>query len=378
MKNDLYFGYGIDGNTGILPKYERYTFKTSNTLMDNITRKATLNLFEEENQSDEMSESTKEDTQEPVISYRDKKGKGVVLSIFQLKTMIGLALWLDSHLKDEKVRSHIEGINDMYLMQRSEDSSDYSGLVSCMIHIPSFAKLVYGKERIGGTETRKIRTALTQLSEIKQSFLFMKERPIRISCPLIILGKEVETIVNGKAIPMLIEVHFEDVFLHEINNQYSLAPRTILQLWNETGVKSELFGILLMLLVQRRGMHVRSMESEISNFTTEAKKNKMSEDEFNKRSKALKKKALTYSEGINSILERLAVNKYTYKSGSRKGRVRFEILRDDLTRAVDALRKIGIISDYEESTAADGAILCNFIFNEKWITDETDKMKQLR
>ena len=49
----------------------------------------------------------------------------------------------------------------------------------------------------------------------------------------------------------------------------------------------------------------------------------------------------------------------------------------DLKQATDALIKIGIISEYYESLGSSGDKVCNFVINDKWLSEDLSLRKIL-
>ena len=52
-------------------------------------------------------------------------------------------------------------------------------------------------------------------------------------------------------------------------------------------------------------------------------------------------------------------------------------MNKDLKQAKDALLKMGIISDFYESTGSSGDRVCNFVINENWLQDQANRIKNL-
>ena len=332
-----------------------------------------LSLFSEEEAGGPVATTTAS------RSYVDRTGKNVNLTPIQLKLVTAFAQVIDTIHEKEEIKEYIRQlpfrIEDR---QRGEDgrSTRLPNSVRSVIDIPELTKRVYSSERIGGKQTDKVRDEIRKLSELTQVFKFKDERggTLTIEAPLITLGKRVKYETKEGVVKLnKVEIYFEDVFVYDINSRYSLSPVTLLKLWNDTGVQTELFTMLLFLLQSVRGNFIAHANRIAADREKELRKAKKDKAEIEREVEALRRSSLTYKESVTSILERLGTDKYKDKGKY----LRLNVINRDLKQATDALKKMGIISDFYESSGSTGDRVCNFVINDKWLADEAERIKAL-
>lgn len=356
-------------------KKQGYNFVTSTALLDNVIDKKELTLFSEMEALPQGA--TPIDTKLDLVN---RKGKRVNLSPRQLKIVLAFSQIVDS-VKDSKIiADYIKG-----LPSKVEWREEHKSPVSATIDVIKLAKHIYGSSRIGSKQVDSIRDDLIILSETLQEFRVKdsKEGTLIMEAPLLTLGKRLKYVTKeGVQRLNVVQITLEDIFLYKLNTTggYQLSPNTILSLWNECGVNSELFSMLLFLLIRVRGNFVKKAKDNSEAKKKELRKDKVPEEEIKKQVEAYKREALTYKETTYSLLQRLSGNTYTHKQVKR-GKVytsfRKEKLKTDLKQATDALLKISIISDFYTSTSAGGEELCNFVLNENWLKEQEERQKAL-
>lgn len=349
-------------------QHNGFNYKTSQTLLDNIvSKKETLpDLFDGVGALTPTSSSR---------DYVDRKGKRVKLSSFQTKLVIAFAGVLDTQLNKPEIADYIREL-PYDISDRQEENGrtkKLPGSVKIVVDYNALTKLVYSSNRVGGKQVDNVREGVKELSEITQITKIKDNKggTLTIEAPLISLGKSIKyETKNGVVKINKQEITFEDVFVYAITDRYSLAPITFLSLWNSTGVKTELFTMLLVLLQSKRGYKIREAYKTVTEKRIQLNREKQTKENIERQLAALKRKCLTYSESLYSILER--IDSKTYLVGKYTNMKR---LTKDLTQAKEALLKIGIISDYYETKGTDGGIVCNFVFNERWLKDEANRIK---
>lgn len=371
-KDPLFKYFGAKGVADKKDAHKGYSYKTSTSLIENVISKKERDLFSEVEKNGELAVTSA--SQE----YTDRKGKSVNLSPFLMKLVTAFAQVVDTLLEEDGTKEYIKSLP--IKIEDRETGADgkkkkLPNSIRAVIDIPELSRLMYSSDRIGGKQTDKVREEIKKLSEISQVYKFKDDRggTLTIEAPLITLGKRIKyETKNGVVKLNKVEVFFEDVFVYEINDKYSLSPITLLQLWNDTGVQTELFTMLLFLLQNVRGNFITHSKSIVAAKRKELLKDKREAQEIERELAALKRSTLTYKESIISLLERIDSKRYT------KGKyLRFDNLNKDLKQATDALIKMGIISEYFESTGSSGDRVCNFVINEKWLIDEANRIKSL-
>lgn len=353
--------------------HKGYSYKTSTSLIDNIIAKKELTLFSELETDGNLAitSASKE--------YINQRGKRVYLTPFQMKLVTAFAQVVDTLLEQEDIKEYVNSLPfKIEERERGEDGTTKKSpnSVKCVIDFNELTKLIYSTKRIGGKQTDKVREETKALSELLQVYKFTDDRggTLTIEAPIISLGKKIKYETKDGVLKInKVEVTFEDVFVYEINDKYSLSPITLLQLWNETGVQTELFTMLLFLLQKVRGNHITHAKKAVEERGRELRKKKVNAQDVEKELDTLRRKILTYKESITSLLERVGGNKYKDKGKY----IRLNVINKDLKQATDALLKIGIISEYYETKGVTGDKVCNFVINDMWIVEEANKIKQL-
>lgn len=351
--------------------HKGYSYKTSTSLIENVIAKKEHSLFSELETDGKLAITSS--SQE----YRDRKGKMVNLTPIQMKLVTAFAQVVDTLLEKEGVKNYVKSLPSHIEDRQTGTDGRKAKLpnpIKAVIDIPELTKLMYSSSRIGGKQTDKVRKEIKKLSDLTQVFKFKDDRggTLTIEAPLIQMGKSIKyETKNGVTKLNKVEIYFEDVFVYEINDRYSLSPITLLQLWNDTGVQTELFTMLLFLLQSVRGNYIKHSKARVAARKKELLKEKKDKEEIKEELAALRKYTLTYKESITSILERLGTDKYKDKGKY----IRLNVLTKDLKQATDALIKMGIISEYYESLGSSGDKVCNFVINDRWLKDEANRIK---
>lgn len=353
-----------------------YTYKTSRVLIDNIIAKRDPTFFDKLPAGGETS-------------YTDEKGKPVTLSPYQMKLITAFAQVLDTlagrpdvdksidflTFEREEQRVEAEGASGLPLWRESG-----RGRVSAFIDIPALARLIYSVDNAAGKHVEKVKEEIIKLENVKQQYnLKQGRKTVTFRAPLIhTTGREVEVKEKGKGVlENQVEIIFEDIFLYELKDKYSLAPVTLLRLWNEAGENSELFAVLLFLLQQERGLKKKQARMVTSAARGRLKKEGTAPEEIERQVASIRREALTYKETLASICERLQGRKVYYQERKGKVYLRKERIGKDLKAATAALVKIGLITEYYETKNASLEVVCNFVINDRWLIEEANKIKGL-
>lgn len=355
-------------------KRQGYNFVTATALLDNVISKKEMTLFSE---SELPQGATPTDAKLDLV---DKKGKSVNLSPRQLKIVLAFAQIVDSVKGSKEVADYIKGLPSK--VEWSEDIG--KNPVTATIDVIKLAKHIYGATRIGSKQVDSIRDDLTALSNTSQEFRVKDSKggTLILEAPLLTLGKRLryET-KDGVQRLNVVQITLEDIFLYNLNTTggYQLSPNTILSLWNETGANSELFSMLLFLLLRVRGNYVKRTKDAIEAKKKELRKDKVPEDEVKKQVEALRRDRLTYSETTASILERLSGEGYIQTTKGKNGKryLKKDKLRNDLQQATDSLKEMGIITDFYTNTSGGGEELCNFVLNANWLKEQEERQRAI-
>jgi hypothetical protein len=367
----------VDETSDERSTFKGFAYKTSQLLIENVIAKKERTIFSELDNNGKLATTT------PKMNYVDKAGKRVNLTPYQMKLVTALAQVVSTLIDKPEVSEYIKK-----LPYSIEDREDYSvrrvdpkdgakplyNTLEAVIDLTPFAKMIYPKGRIGGKQLDQIRSGLIELSELQQSLRVKDARGGThiFESPLIYLRQKHRYEKNGVTKVSQMRIAFDDIFLYEINDKYSLSPITLLKLWYEAGVNTELFAMLLFLLQSVRGNYIRKAREIVEAKKRELKKAKVDPDEAKKIVEDLRQEKLTYKESLTSLLERVDKKRYL----ERGKYLRRDKIATDLKQATDALVKMGIITRYYETIGASGDKVCNFVINEYWILHEARKIKQ--
>lgn len=355
-------------------KKQGYNFVTATALLDNVIDKKELTLF-----SGMETLPTGATPIDSKLDLVDKKGKRVNLSPRQLKIVLAFSQIVDS-VKDSKViADYIKGLPSKVEWNEARKSP-----VSATIDVIKLAKHIYGANRIGSKQVDSIRDDLTALSETLQEFKVKDSKggTLIMEAPLLTLGKRLKYVTKeGVQRLNVVQITLEDIFLYNLNTTggYQLSPNTILSLWNEQGANSELFSVLLFLLLRVRGNYVKKAKDYSEAKKKGLRKDKVPEEEVKKQVEAYKRELLTYREKTYSILERLSGEGYIQTTKGKNGKkyLKKDKLRNDLQQATDSLKGMGIISDFYTSTSGGGDELCNFVINPNWLKEQEERQRAI-
>lgn len=356
------------------------SYKTAATLLSNVVAKAQLNLFSPENIDESFAPT--------YVAYEGGKKKPVVLSTLHIKMMLALAQALDTQLEREDIQKSIDYIeSDGHMSERIEAcnqkgrlvqwSEKGSGRVSVVIDIPSLTEHIHPTRARSGWKISETRDELIKLSQLRQRWLLKDKgkRRYLLEAPLIYFGKSIELLMQEGEKLSKVEIIFEDVFIWQIKTKYTLAPLEALRLWNETGVNTELFAVLYLLLQLQRGLVLKNASTGVATLRKKLKKEKeLTQEDVTNKILAYKDDALFYKESFASICDRLKGRDSYYRVKNGREYIRLDKVKRELAQAVEALQHTGIITRYEESKAADGGILCAFRINESWLSEEAENL----
>lgn len=340
-------------------KATRSSFSIAKSVIDNLTARKTATLFHPLSRQDKRLSFY---TTEP-------KGRGkvatkpVVLTPQQAKLLIGLCQMMHPKTKEIEARKLIEDITAKALRL---DFSPERGITLPM-DLQELTKIVYGlKGKYTDGYLDLVLNDLRALSNIRMMWELPKEgggtyfEDVRLIDFSAAGEKMAGRTTKGKAVITISSPLIVNLFA-----QYSMLPENFLQMWCETKNNTPLFTMLLLLLANKRYIYIKNARTKTEQLRAKLTAKGCSEQYILTKCKQQRIKCLTYSEEIATFLERLPEGQYTFKT--TKGYIKFRAKRfkDDLNRAVTALRGIGIISNYSE-TLKDGVKYANFVLSEVW------------
>lgn len=356
------------------PKEGATSYRLTSALLDSVIAKKEFTLFSDrEHLPEDMIESY-----EP-LSFKDEKGKTTTPTALQMKAYLTLSEFVDSMREKEEVKNYIEKLPERVKWETPEEKRKRVAPLQGVIDVRAFAKQISGSKKIGKNEIEITENLLKGLEEtyISQEVKLQNGERIILDTPIVKLGRRVrKKAKNGKETDNWREILvFGDVFFFGLDmaGGYQIAPTTILQLWNDAGNNTELFGVVFFLLLRMRGTYVSKAQSYAAKVRAEALKEKRGGEDADKREQAALREALTYKESVGSLLERVSNRKTFYKVVNKKEYLRKDKLRSYLEDMRKSLIDVGIVSDVIFSQEG---MMCSFIFNPNWIAEEKLKLKQ--
>ena len=281
----------------------------------------------------------------------DRDGKPTFLTKRQQKLTYALSMFLSQAKEDEEVKTYV---------QKLAQGKTPKTRVTLPINITLLTKLVTTDGNARARQKEEVISDLKAMSEVKQAQTFgkygTKEGQLRLIAPIIQTSEQVEDLSENKTLDAdYIAVTFGSIFFYELYSKYAIVKPKLFQLWGKSGsgTDTELFGVLLSdLLAKYSGHRIASL-----NAVKALKKSQYKTEEayFKARAK-VQRDALTYSEYVSTLLERVTVG----YGDSREQRRRFF---RDLDRAIGALQEYGLITKETRVVDTVKGKRVDFVFN---------------
>lgn len=281
----------------------------------------------------------------------DRDGKPTYFTKRQQKLTYALSMFLSQAKEDEEVKTYV---------RRLSEGKNPKTRVTLPINITLLTKLVTTDGKARARQKEEVISDLKAMSEIKQAQTFgkygTKEGQLRLIAPIIQASEQVEDLSENKTLDAdYIAVTFGSIFFYELYSKYAIVKPKLFQLWGKagSGTDTELFGVLLSdLLAKYSGHRIASL-----NAVKALKKSQYKTEEayFKARAK-VQRDALTYSEYVSTLLERVTVG----YGDSREQKRRFY---RDLEGAIKALQEYGLLTKDTRVTDTAKGKRVDFVFN---------------
>ena len=299
----------------------------------------------------------------------DRKDKPTYLTLKDMKYIYALSHFLSLIKDTQEVQEYVRMLSE-------EQRLPFSRIV-LPIDVTSFTKFVQIDGKARKRQKEETLREFERLSTIKQVQSFGKgDKVLRFVQPLISVQEKLIDATEGKVLDIdVVNVQLGFSFFYELYNRYAIIKPSLFKVWGKkgSGADTELFGILLSnLLAKYSGHRIASIRDTKSL----NKKDFKTDDSYFKARKKAEKEALTYSEYLDTIKERVTTD---YDS-SREQKKRFT---KDLTNALEILKSedIRLITEYSITSEKKGERL-NVVFNpdyykrEEGIIISSDKSSQ--
>ena len=281
----------------------------------------------------------------------DRDGKPTFLTKRQQKLTYALSMFLSQAKEDEEVKTYV---------QKLAQGKTPKTRVTLPINITLLTRLVTTDGKARARQKEEVISDLKAMSEVKQAQTFgkygTKEGQLRLIAPIIQTSEQVEDLSENKTLDAdYIAVTFGSIFFYELYSKYAIVKPKLFQLWGKagSGTDTELFGVLLSdLLAKYSGHRIASLNAVKA---LSKSKYKTEEAYFKARAK-VQRDALTYSEYVTTLQERVTVG----YGDSREQRRRFF---RDLDKAIQALQEYGLITKETRVVDTVKGKRVDFVFN---------------
>ena len=244
-----------------------------------------------------------------------------------------------SQRKDEpEIQAYVRKINE---------GKQPNSRITLPISITELTKTVTPDGNARARQKEDVLEDLKALSEIKQVQTFggysleeenKEEGKLRFVASLINITEQVEDVTDGRKLDAdFVFIQFGSIFFYQLYNRYAIVKPSLFQMWGKrgNGTDTELFDILLAdLLAKYSGHRIAGLQA-----VSALKKGKYkTEEAYYKAKNKVLKNALTYSEYVSTIQDRVT----TGYGDSREQKRRFY---RDLENAIKALKGYGLITE---------------------------------
>jgi len=374
-----------------LRQQESSAFRLTNILLEYVTRKKERTLFTEQEEA-ELNRQIEEGLQltekkdivpvgKGAIYFTDENKKSVIPSVKQMKAILIFAEVVDNVRNggNEVIDEYVRTLPDRIQWGEGKRGGSMAPLRGT-VYINEFARELTGTMS-GNLNSKQIADAEEVLKSLQslritQDIKLSDGGTLTVSDPVLILGKTY-TRKNKKDVVINSAYDIErfgDVFFYGLDlfGGYQIAPRTLLQRWNTVKEDSGLFGTTLFLLIRLFGTYVKHACDTADKKRKELNSKKLPPEEIKKEVESVFREALTYREGVPSLLDRVD-NKLTfYKVVKGNKYLRKDKIQSYLDKTKEGLLKVGIVS---EVYFTQGGMMCNFVFNPQWRVEEKKRLK---
>lgn len=353
-------------------KNTSYTYKTSNSVIDNIIRKKDLSLFPSVDDEDSDVE----------ISYKNN-GKPVFLTPLHLKIELAFEVLIDKKLNDPEIKEYIESLDKNERKRVEHNGVTFARALKIRTTIDEITKIAYkGSRYKSGHNKEIISDGLDEMRSIIQHFTYKDASgTFVIEAPLISMKRFKYMDANGVKQIDGVELTFEDTYIYKIDREFSLAPITLIEEWNRADIKTEIGVMLLFLLRRKYGGVIKKAKKGVSEKRKELKEANTPQDQAENIISALRTKLLTYSESYASLLDRISSRGYLVNGKY----INAKKLQRDIQAAANVFMEMNLITAFNEGTNANGDVQAEFTLNPKWLqkrnlidneTDSSDKKER--
>ena len=283
----------------------------------------------------------------------NREGKTTFLTKRQQKLTYALSMFLSQAREEEEVKAYV---------QKLAQGETPNSRITLPINVTILTKLVTTDGCARARQKEEVLSDLQAMADVKQVQTFgeygTKEGQLRFIAPMIQLSEQMEDLSKDKRLDAdFVSVTYGSIFFYELYSKYAIVKPKLFQIWGKSGsgTDTELFGVLLSDLLAKYSGHRIACLQALEKLKKERSKYKTDESYFKARAK-VQKEALTYSENVSTIQERVTVG----YGDSREQKRRFF---RDLDKAIQAIQEYGLITDATKIVDTPKGKRVDFVFN---------------
>ncbi|MCF0177138.1 MAG: hypothetical protein HUJ90_00815 [Bacteroidales bacterium] len=329
--------------------------RASIALSQNIASPKQPNLFDGE----EIAVRDMRIASEKSIYRSNRDGKPVWLSNKDTKLVMLLSSTIN--VNDEDVKEWINWIDEVDVKGFTDELKEtMPNPIARFYKLKDLAQAMYGrskKEQIG-----EVYDALQRLQNIEQKATLGKSEMLFEGT---LLQKDIGFKDNAKdeSKPDRSEqrIIFTAIFLWNIDKRFGLLPPKLFEVWRRkgNGTETELFSTLLTTLLAIYYYHQVAAKEARRAVKREFEERQVSEEDKDRILNERVTEALTFH-----LTYKLLKSKMTTDYDSKKQyRAKF---KSDLSKAIEVLKEIGLITKVYISKSQEGEDMANFIINENY------------
>jgi len=288
----------------------------------------------------------------------DREGKTTYLTKRQQKLVYALSMFLSQSKDSPEVKAYVQALTE----GRQPNSR-----ITIPISITELTKLVTTDGKARARQKNDTLEDLRAMASIQQVQIYGEYGTdigqVQFIASLISISEQAVDMTQDKGLDAdFVSVTFGSIFFYELYNRFAIVKPTLFQIWGKagSGTDTELFAMLLSDLLSKYSAHRIASIQAVRNLK---KSNYKTEDSYFKARAKVQKDALTYSEYVSTLKERVTTD---YESQ----RVYKATFYKHLDGAIKALQEYGLITEETHITLTNKGDRVDFVFNPDYVNQK--------
>lgn len=332
--------------------------RIANQLSRLIAYERTPSLFDEREIADRDKElrALQQLKEADIALCVERKNKPVILTSIQNRIV---------HALSYAISQEIDTSED--IKKKIENPQNETNPPRRVLNVSALAKLLFNSTR--KRYKQQIINEMYRLSKIRQvQVLKIDGKTIRLTAPLIMLGRTIEDISHDEQNSPDFEANFLEVFFGSaffvgITNRFAVITPKLFEIWGKGGTGTELFSVLLSSIFSvYSSLRIAGQKAE-ARIKKDWASRKLSKKELAEAIAEAKKEAMTYELNVSTIKNKVTTD---YES-ERSYRARFY---KDLDNAIKGFKELGLITDAIVQRGARGQEKVLFILSDTYTFTE--------